>query len=215
MIAARSIAYVACVSVCLAVAGADVRRTPAPHAPAVSAAPLTPKVRLPGAEKMEINLIAALGRAWDEGELRDLVAAFRIKGKPVVNRGDLTTYLQNRALGIDLTFRYAEVLDVRLRDDPPGTLVLSNIRLYGPGSSSYAAFNGDLPFGLRFGDSRAALIARFGPPDLDGAPLDRTMMRWDTERYALFTQLDERGTLNRLSLQLPVVATNRPGFEER
>jgi hypothetical protein len=162
---------------------------------------------------MEINLIAALGRAWGEPELRDLVAAFRIAASAAVKRGDLTAYLHNRTLGIELTFRYAEALDVPLREYPTGTLVLSNIRLYGPGSSSHATFNGDLPFGLRFGDTREVLIAKFAPPDADST--DIAPMRWDTARYALFARLDEAGRLDRLSLQLPVIATDRPGFEER
>ncbi len=89
---------------------------------------------------MKVDPIAALGRAWGEGELRDLVVAFGIKAKPVARRDDLTTFLQNRPLGVELTFRDADALDVPMRDHPPGTLVLSNIRLYGGGSSTHAAF---------------------------------------------------------------------------
>lgn len=210
MIAARAIAYLCCLCVCAAVARADERRAPAPHARAASTALLGADVRLPRDKAMKVDPIAALGRAWGEGELRDLVAAFGIKAKPVARRDDLTTFLQNRALGVELTFRDADALDVPMRDHPPGTLVLSNIRLYGPGSSTHAAFKGDLPFGLRFGDTREALIAKFGPPDLDKT--DIASMRWDTKRYALFAQLDKAGTLSRLSLQLPVVATERPGW---
>jgi hypothetical protein len=164
---------------------------------------------------MEIDPIAALGRAWGESELRDLLAAFRIDGKPVFKRGDLTAFLHNRALGIELTFRVADALDVPPRDPPPGAFVLSSIRLYGPGSSTHAAFKGDLPFGLAFGDSKEAMIAKFGPPDRDGSPIDQTQMRWDTQRYALFTHRDTAGGLDQLSLQAPVVASDRPGFEGR
>jgi hypothetical protein len=162
---------------------------------------------------MEIDVIAALGRTLGEPELRDLLAALRIEAKPAVKRGDITAFLHNRKLGVELTFGYAEGLDVPLRDYPPDALVLRNIRFYGPGSSTHAAFTGDLPFGLRFGDTRAALIAKFGPPDADGANIPP--LRWDTAGYALYAQLGEDGGLTRFALQVPYVASSRPGFEER
>jgi len=203
MIAARAIALICCLFAC------DVALPPVGG---VSAAPLSAKLRLPGADRMEVDLIAALGRAWGEPELRDLLAALRIEGKPVVKRGDVTTFLQNYQLGIELTFRYAEGLDVPLRAYPADALVLTNIRLYGPSSRSRAAFTGELPFGLRFGDSKEILIAKLGPPDLDGSHVPP--MRWDTARYALFASVEDAG-LFRLSLQVPYVASRRPGFEER
>jgi hypothetical protein len=180
-------------------------------------AELSAKARLrldgKGAGPMEIDVIAALGRTLGERELRDLLAALRIEAEPVVKRGDFTAYLHNRKLGVELTFVYAEALDVRLRDYPPGALVLDNICLYGPGYSTHASFAGDLPFGLHFGDTPAALIAKFGPPDANGT--DIAPMRWDTARYALFARLGDDGTLTQLSLQTPYVASSRPGFEER
>lgn len=166
---------------------------------------------------MEIDPIAALGRAWGERELHDLLAAFGIKAKSLPKPNDFTAFLQNRALGVELTFRRADALDVPLRGDlSPETLVLSSVRLYGPGSSTHKAFKGALPFGLRFGDTKEALIAKFGPPDRDRP--NRTHfapMRWDTERYAFFVKLDDGDRLKDLSLQLPVVASKRPGFEAR
>ena len=166
--------------------------------------------------KMTVDLIAALGCAWDESELRDLLATFRIQGKPVFDADGYSGFLQNHALGVELTFKYADRLDVRLRDHPPSTIVLNNIRFYGLGSSTHAAFKGDLPFGLHFSDTGAMLIARFGPPDVDRIGLaGLRLLRWDTERYALFVEFNDDGTLARLSLQLPVVASSRPGFERR
>jgi hypothetical protein len=219
MIAAGAIAImICCAFVCVFIARAEERGV-APRAETARSAPagLSAKARLrldgKGAGPMEIDVIAALGRTAGEPELRDLLAALRIEAKPAVKRGDVTAFLQNRKLGVELTFGYAEGLDVPLRDYPPGALVLRNIRFYGPGSSTHEAFAGDLPFGLRFGDTRAALIAKFGPPDADGT--DIPPMRWDTARYALHAQLGKDDRLMRLSLQMPYVASNRPGFEER
>ena len=226
MIAARAIAIVICsIFVCVFIARAE-QRGVAPHAEAARSAPadLDAKARLrlagaQGAGAMEIDVIAALGRTLDEPELRALLAALRIEGEPAFRRGDFRAFLQNRKLGVELTFGYAEGLDVPLRDYSPDARVLLNIRFYGPGSRTHTAFAGDLAFGLRFGDTRAALfgdtraalIAKFGPPDADGANIPP--MRWDTARYALYAQLGEDGGLTRLALQVPYVVSNRPGFE--
>jgi hypothetical protein len=209
MIAVRTIASIVCLS--LVVAGGNYAVPWAPQAAARSAIGWEPK--------MTIDLLAALGRAWGEEELRDLLAAFRIEGTPVIKPDDRTGFLQNYGLGVELTFTHAESLDVPVRDHPPLAIVLDNIRLYGPGSRTHAAFKGDLPFGLAFGDTREMLIAKFGPPDVEGTNLaSMHHMRWDTERYAMFLQLDKNtkdGQLNLLSLQTPVVASSKPGFENR
>ncbi len=210
-IAAWAIASISCVCLYLFTPALAAERASA--APAGSIAPPGAEVRLPGAELTRIDLASALGRRWGEGELRDLVAAFRIAGKPVTQRGDATTFLQNYALGVELTFAYADPYQVMLPRVRPDKLMLSNIRLYGPKSRTHAEFKGDLPFGLRFGDGKDKLIATFGPPDVEAAFIP--LMRWDTQRYALFVQLDKAGNLNQMSLQLPVVASKRPGFGER
>jgi hypothetical protein len=208
MIAARTIAYICCLCLCAAVMSADAQTG--------SSAPLSAQVRLPGSKGKTIDPIAPLGRAWGERALHDLLAALRIKGKPpVIPHDDINTHLQNRALGVELTFSDAALRDVPVPGVAAGTAVLSNIRLYGPGSRTHQPFKGDLPFGLRFGDTKDALLAKLGAPDKDILVGDFPLMRWDTERYALFLELTRAGGLAEFALQLPVVATKRPGFEAR
>jgi len=105
----------------------------------------------------------------------------------VLEPGGLTCFLQNRALGVELTFTAAEALKVRLRGYPPEALGLHNIRLYGRGSSTHAPFIAALPFGIRPGGSRQTLIDKLGPPDSEVADLGS--LRWDRARYALFVYL--------------------------
>jgi hypothetical protein len=218
MIAARAIALISCVLACVALARAGERDAARIEVAQSAPSGLNGKARLRadgvhGGDAVDVDVIAALGRTWDEPELRDLLAAFRIEAKPFGKRVDYTAFLQNRKRGIELTFKHAEWLDVRLREYPPDTLVLSNVRFYGPRSRTHDAFTGELPFGVRFGDSRETLIAKLGPANI--GPNDLGVMRWDTARYALFATLDDDGTLFRLSLQTPYVASSRPGFEER
>ena len=158
------------------------------------------------------DFVSALGLHWGEPGVRDLLASLRIEAEPRLKRGDYTAYLHNHRLGVELTFNEQSALDVPVRDYPAGALVLSNIRLYGAKSGPFEPFTGKLPFELRFGDSTQALIERLGPPDVEGRELG-LLMRWDTERYALFAQFSDAGTLNRVSVQTPVVRSTRPGFQ--
>src|SRR5262249_28043833 len=50
---------------------------------------------------------------------------------------------------------------------------------------------------------------KLGPPDWEDPDLGG--MRWDTDRYAAFANL-ENGILEGLAVQTPVVRTDRPGF---
>jgi len=212
----RTIARICCVSAMLAA------HLAAP-AGAEAAERLSARLRLPADTVMngknsEVDPVAVLGRAWGERELHEFVAALGIEGAPVVKRGNFTAFLQNPKLGVLLTFRIAEALDVPLRDYAPGAVVLSNIRMGGPGHGK-PPFAGDLPFGLRFGDTKEQLYAKLGPPDRS-APRDARSgfippLRWDTARYALYAQLDDAGTLIELALQVPYIPSPQPGFEER
>jgi len=165
-----------------------------------------------GAE-VELDILDALGRIWGEDALRDFVAALHIANFPVLSPDDFTTFLQNYKLGIELTFAVAAEVKRPQRDYPPGALVLHNIRFYGNGDKTHRPFAGTLPFGIRFSDTRTTLIEKLGPPDWEADWIPS--MRWDTARYALFAVLAADGTVRRLALQTPVVASDRPGFEDR
>jgi len=203
MIAVRAIAFACCLFACVAQASSQTRTTKA-------------LVRYVGAKPAtaEVDVIAPLGRAWGEGELRDFLAALRIEGgEPYVRRGDYTAFRQNKKLGVELTFTYADAIKLRLREYAPDALVLTNIRFYGPKSRTHEAFAGDLPFGLRFGDTLRTLTGKLGPPDTQVSDLG--VVRWDTQHYALFAELDDDGTMIRFAVQTPVVASSKPGFEAR
>lgn len=157
-----------------------------------------------------IDYIAALGLYRGEPALREFLDALGIKEEPVVV-DRYSGFLQNYERGIELTFKEPPLLDVPLRQYPANVAVLCNIRFYGTKTKTHAPFTGRLPFGLAFGDSRQVLIEKLRAPDIDGAP-SGPMLRWDTERYAVYAQFSDSGTLDRLSLQLPYVRSTKPGF---
>src|SRR5262249_34994553 len=104
MIAFRAIVFACCLFACVAHAASQTRSTKA-------------LVRYGGANAAtaEVDVIAPLGRAWGETELRDFLAAMRIEGgEPYVRRGDYTAFRQNKKLGVELTFTYADAIKLRL-----------------------------------------------------------------------------------------------------
>jgi hypothetical protein len=156
----------------------------------------------------EVDIVAALGRYWGEPELRDALVALGVETatRPVLE--DRYAFLFNRAQGLELTFWPPDALDVPLRAYPADAVVLVNIRMYGEKTSRVAPFAGDLPFGLRFDDTRQSLIAKLGPPAavVEFLPV----LRWDRDGYALFVRLSDAGTIFSMSVQLPVVPPRRP-----
>jgi hypothetical protein len=151
---------------------------------------------------METDYLQVLGTYWGEQTLRDFLLPLGISDTPRLKSDDWTGFLQNYKLGIELTFKREDWLDVALRDYPKGALVLANIRFYGTNKGLFRRFEGQLPLGVRFGDSREALIEILGPDDPDVSDIRK--MRWQRDTYCLFATLSESGTLIQFSLQLPL-----------
>jgi hypothetical protein len=151
---------------------------------------------------METDYRQVLGTYWDEQPLRSFLSSLGISAVPRLRRGNWTGFLQNHKLGIELTFKHEDWLNVALRDYPRGALVLANIRFYGTNMGLFRRFGGQLPLGVRFGASREALIETLGPVDSE-AP-DIGSLRWDRKEYCVFAILSESGTLIQFSLQLPL-----------
>jgi hypothetical protein len=200
--AGRAIRWALCCSLAVHSAAVEARSLQAGLADGIAQA-------APERLAMHFDFISALGRYWGEPEVRDLLASLQIPDK-LLPLNDYAMYLHNHRIGIELTFQEASWLKVRLRDYPPGALILRNIRMYGEKFRSFAPYPGELPFGLRFGESRQSVIEKLGPPDSEIEHLG--LMRWDRDRYSLFAMLSPTQTLITVSVQTPVVRTSRPGF---
>jgi hypothetical protein len=154
---------------------------------------------------MIANALSVLGTYWDEPPLRAFLASLGISGVPRIKSH--SGFLQNRALGIELTFCREKAINLKLRDYPRHAMVLLNIRFYGKKTGRFEPYLDVLPCGLRFDASRDSLIEDLGPPDWENADLGS--MRWDTAQFCMFAGLSDETTLVTVCFQLPVVKTER------
>jgi hypothetical protein len=83
--------------------------------------------------------------------------------------------------GLTIRFERPEALrDGASLSAAPDDLLASVIFFYPPGTDGYAAYSGELPFGLTFDEPRASMWARLGPP-ASGSEKSK-VNRWDFDR---------------------------------
>jgi hypothetical protein len=162
-----------------------------------------------------IDFISALGLFWPEFDLKRLFASLAIMDEPPPLQDSYSCFASNPGLGVELTFKNADLLKVRFRDYPKKARVLHNIRFYGQATPDFSPYRGTLPFGLQFGMSRQSLIDLLGPPSWFSDDIGST--RWDAERYCLFADLSKDSEVERVSVQTPVAESIRRSLadEER
>jgi hypothetical protein len=139
-----------------------------------------------------------LGRHSEEDQVRKLLTFFSITTKPKLPRNETDAYASAPLSGIELTFTVESEIQSAERY-PEGALVLVNVRFYGVATGEFVPYAGELPNGLRFGLSKAELIARMGEPSWTNESLRR--FRWDSAERRLMTVLDENERLEICSIQ--------------
>ena len=173
--------------------------------------------RAAGAKRLsdDIDFISALGLFWPELDLKRLLASLAIMDEPPPLVDSYSCFASNPELGIELTFKNADLLKVRFRDYPKRARVLHNIRFYGQATPDFSPYRGTLPFGLQFGMSRQSVVDLLGPPSWFSD--DIGSMRWDAERHCLFADLSKDSEVERVSVQTPVAESIRRSLadEER
>jgi len=160
--------------------------------------------------KVDIDFISGLGLFWPELDLKRFLASLAILDEPPPLNDSYSCFLYNHGLGIELTFKNADLLKFRPRDYPRKARVLQNIRLHGETKGAFSPYRGAIPFGLRFDMTKQSLIDRLGPPSWVAEHIPS--MRWDAERYCLFANLSETGGVRSVSVQTPVVEATRPSL---
>ncbi|MDH0090947.1 hypothetical protein N7373_05775 [Achromobacter mucicolens] len=148
-----------------------------------------------------MEYINFLGYYYGEEELNPLLNALAIAEVPVLPRGDTDTYLLKESAGIELTLSDAESLRFPERDYPDGALVLTNVRYYGKKIGEFSIFQGALPCGIKFGQTKADLISLLGEPEWKND--DESRLRWVRGSHRIHVTLDRDGKAIILSGGLP------------
>ncbi|MCX4162327.1 MULTISPECIES: hypothetical protein [Paraburkholderia] len=148
------------------------------------------------------SLTTLLGRYFGEPEIAAFLADLDITTTPKLKRGDSTAIVSSAELGVEVTFRDSEALDVKAREYPDGALVLANVRLYGVKTDDFTPYTGELPLHVTFGASKQTLIDHIGAPARDNLALRQ--IRWDFATHCLFAKFGEKDNLVIFSVQLPL-----------
>ncbi|AHB57783.1 TPA: hypothetical protein ACRND3_006471 [Pseudomonas aeruginosa] len=148
-----------------------------------------------------MEYINFLGYYYGEEELNLLLNALAIAEVPVLPRGDTDTYLLKESAGIELTLSDAESLKFSERDYPDGALVLTNVRYYGKKIGEFSIFQGALPYGIKFGQTKPDLISLLGEPEWKNP--DESRLRWVRGSHRIHVTLDNDGKVVIFSGGLP------------
>lgn len=150
------------------------------------------------------ELMEYLGNTAEEKMSRDLLADFGIKSAPKIKPGDdVTSIVMNKKMGVEITFRDEAFIDKAPRKYAKRTLVLWNIRLYGPGNKPFSEYRGTLPLDLSFGISPEEAIKALGKKPVWKND-DGTRLRFDFPHYCAFLVFDKSGKLDKMSIQMPI-----------
>jgi hypothetical protein len=114
---------------------------------------------------------------------------------PAMNGDDIDVRVSLQAIGVALVFQPDETA-------PDAPLQLIDVQLFRGGRDGFRPFQGALPHGLAFGDSRAAARKKLGQPDGVDDELDNDA--WDYDGYSLILEYaDARAAIGTVHLQMP------------
>ena len=150
------------------------------------------------------DFIGLLGLTSDDDQIKALLGSCGITVKPKIEEpDDETAIVENKTLGLEITFDDERYLAVKSREYEEGALVLSNVRMYGEGNDTFRSFKGNLPYGLLFGSNRQTAEATLGAKPA-WVKRDGTYARWDFKTHCEFLGFGESDTLGEVDVQLPV-----------
>jgi len=126
------------------------------------------------------DFLPYLGKTDDTAEIKDLLTRLGVKKHPKVKRGDTDVYVDLPKKGIGLVFELPE-------DGKSSLLTLADVQFYaGLPMQDFSKFEGQLPEGILFSDSRDAVRAKLGPPDT--AVEDTKIDIWERKGHSLVVE---------------------------
>lgn len=159
------------------------------------------------------DYVKYLGMYWGEPGIKPLVDALAISKPPKkISKGDEDGFIDQKKIGVCLTFTDERFLKKSSKLFPEGAMVLCNIRVYLTNSNGYKPYAGNLPKGMKLDASKTDVLQALGFPNdpkysRSGELLpdeDDWKMRWDRSNHVLFCTFSDEGTATKLALQLPL-----------
>ncbi len=150
------------------------------------------------------EVIPLLGLTSEDERVKKFLAACGITKLPKLKSDETDIIVANKKLGIEITLVDEDDLDVKSQEYEEGSLVLSNVRMYGDDHPSFHRFKGELPHGLKFEIDRKKAQSKLGKkPGWDNK--DLISARWDFKTHCVFLTFDEKYSKIRVcDIQLPV-----------
>jgi hypothetical protein len=136
---------------------------------------------------MESNeLIGLFGARADSAQVEAFFKRAGVAKRPKLPKGEYNAYLEFEKKGVALLFQDEAML--KDEDKPVGTgpLIFAGAFFYSEGHEDYSQYQGELPEGLEFSDSRDTVVEKLGPSDWqDDDDGDIYRERWDRPDYKL------------------------------
>lgn len=162
-----------------------------------------------------LNYVKFLGNYYGEQQFNDLLLGFGISKPPKIDRGDITTYLSAKKIGVEFCFRDEKYINNPQKSFPEGALVVSNIRFYGFGVTGYGSYQGAIFSDVTLKSQKKEIIELIGLPNAPkfsetGEPLpgeNASVFRWDRSDHCLFFAFSKDGAIRNVAIQLPLDQT--------
>jgi hypothetical protein len=150
------------------------------------------------------TFIQLLGTAADDLNVERLLRSYGVTTMPKLKRGDTDVNVEVPEAGLYFVFTDEGFFDERsglaIR---AGALLLTNVTMYCQDISGFRAYTSGLPFGIVRSDSRAAVRAKLGAPEI--ADDDLRMDRWSRDGVWAFVNYTDRPPflIENVSVQIP------------
>lgn len=145
-----------------------------------------------------------LGKTSEDTQVVAFLRELKQQKTPCIQQGETTVVLENRELGIEVTFRDEASLDVHVDKYKKGDLVLSNIRWYGDTPLKFSKFDGRLPLQIFFSFNFQQVIQKMKKkPDWGNKSMHK--YRWDFDTYCVFVTFEKGDVgIRHMAVQLPL-----------
>lgn len=142
------------------------------------------------------EFIPYIGKTDDSTEVQELLSRLGTTRKPKLKKGELYDHTKFLKQGFVLVFRESE-------DPKTSQLVLADVQIFSDAEHGFKSFDGELPGGIVFSDTRAEVRKKLGKPTRSKDMLRKDF--WDKKGYIRTVQYArDTGQIQMVSLAAPI-----------